>query len=74
MVIWVALLMQNVPIDAVLHFDLHAAILGWLLTARSAQIAASVAQVLFICSYLIIVLHMLISYCAAEINHPRNAA
>ncbi len=23
----------NVPLDAVLHFDLHAAILGWLLTA-----------------------------------------
>jgi hypothetical protein len=25
--------MQSVPFDAVLHFDLHAAILGWLLTA-----------------------------------------
>jgi hypothetical protein len=25
--------MQNVPLDAVLHYDLHAAILGWLLTA-----------------------------------------
>jgi hypothetical protein len=26
-------MMQNVPLDAVLHFDLHASILGWLLTA-----------------------------------------
>ncbi len=33
LVIWVVLLMQNVPLDEVLHFDLHAAILGWLLTA-----------------------------------------
>jgi hypothetical protein len=30
--IWVLLLMQSVPLNAVLHFDLHAAILGWLLT------------------------------------------
>jgi hypothetical protein len=32
-VIWAVLLMQNVPFDAVLLFDLHAAILGWLLSA-----------------------------------------
>jgi hypothetical protein len=31
--VWDILLMQNVPLDAVLLFNLHAAILGWLLTA-----------------------------------------
>jgi hypothetical protein len=33
LVIWAVLFMQNVPLDAVLLFDLHAAILGWLLSA-----------------------------------------
>jgi hypothetical protein len=32
-VIWAVVLMQNVPLDAVFLFDLHAAILGWLLSA-----------------------------------------
>jgi hypothetical protein len=31
--IWVIFLMQNVPLDAALLFDLRAAILGWLLAA-----------------------------------------
>ncbi len=31
--IWAVFLMQNVPLDAALLFDLRAAILGWLLAA-----------------------------------------
>jgi hypothetical protein len=38
LVIWVLLFMQSVPFDAVLHFDLHAAILGWLLTAAQPKL------------------------------------
>jgi hypothetical protein len=30
--------MQNVPLDAVLHFDLHTANLGWLLTAAQPKL------------------------------------
>ena len=33
LVIWAVLLMQNVPLDAVLPFDLHTAILGLILSA-----------------------------------------
>jgi hypothetical protein len=33
--------MQIVPLDAVLHFDLHAAILGWLLTAAQTKLQHS---------------------------------
>jgi hypothetical protein len=33
LVIWIVLLMQNIPLDAVFHYDLHAAILGWLPSA-----------------------------------------
>jgi hypothetical protein len=36
-VIWAVLLMQNVPLDAALLFDLHAAILGWLLSDVSTK-------------------------------------
>jgi hypothetical protein len=36
--------MQNVPLDAVLLFDLHATILGWLLAAVQPKKAASAAQ------------------------------
>jgi hypothetical protein len=36
--------MKNVPFDAALLFDLHAAILGWLLGAVQTIKAASVAQ------------------------------
>jgi hypothetical protein len=38
LVIWVLLFMQSVPLDAVLHIDLHAAILGWLLTAAQPKL------------------------------------
>jgi hypothetical protein len=42
--IWVVLLMQIVPLDAVLLFDLHAAILVWLLAAVQPKKAASAAH------------------------------
>jgi hypothetical protein len=38
--------MQNVPLDAALLFDLHAAILGWLLAAVQPKKAASAAHLL----------------------------
>jgi len=36
--------MKNVPLDAALLFDLHTAILGWLLGSVQSKKAASMAQ------------------------------
>ncbi len=64
--IWVFFYMQNVPLDAALLFDLHAAILGWLLAADQPKKAASAAHTVSLATILFSLLVFLLSVYAVR--------